>query len=297
MRRRETALCKVCGAPARFVCTTPNDRGRVRTLDHFRCPACGLVFVDAPLTTEDLAEAYAGLEHAAYYREIGEQNRKKHRAAAAAVASLAPGLHARILDIGCGNGDFLAELVSAGYRDVAGHEIPGAEAAVPDGAALYRDFHYESVPSGAFDVVTLLDVAEHVQDPRHLFRQCHRILRPGGAVYFHTPVVTALDRGMRFLSGPLGRAWQRSRTSVFHLQNYTRTSLELVLREAGFRDISIAVKNELSWPVSRYVRVYFCERTGLPAALSVLLGMLLSPFLASNAINPNKAVGWARRPG
>jgi hypothetical protein len=79
---------------------------------------------------------------------------------------------------------------------------------------------------------------------------CARILKNDGVIYFHTPVVTRTDRLMHFLQRmPIlkkaGTIWQRGRTSIFHLENYTPRSLELLLTEAGFRDIKIEIANEL----------------------------------------------------
>lgn len=93
----------------------------------------------------------------------------------------------------------------------------------------------------------------------------------------------------------LGNMWQRGRTSVFHLENYTPRSLTLLLERAGFGDIEIEVKNELSWPVTMYIRNHFLKKQGLPLFLAPLLLPVFYPILATDLLNANKAVVRARR--
>ncbi|HEY3835396.1 MAG TPA: O-antigen ligase family protein [Bryobacteraceae bacterium] len=90
------------------------------------------------------------------------------------------------------------------------------------------------------------------------------MLKPGGYLYFHTPVVMRFDRLMQSVArlpvvGKEGRVWQQGRTKIFHLQNYTDAALSIALRFAGFPECRVERRNELSWPVGRYVRVHLCE--------------------------------------
>lgn len=297
---RVAVACRVCGArDGRFLCRNYNEHSATRWLDTYRCAACGSVFIGNALTDAELAEAYAGFDETAYYRETAEASRPKFEKAARDIAALAApsGI---ILDIGGGHGAFVRALRKCGFSRLAIHEIP--EAALPDlsGAVerVYRDTDYASVPDAAFDVVTLMDVLEHVPDPAATLAAVRRVLRPGGIVYLHTPVVTPLDRFMHGvqkvpLLGGIGRAWQRTRTSVFHLQNYTPRALRLVAERHGLAVEHLATINELSWPVVGYVRVYLVEKAGLPAALAPAAAWLLAPLLRSR-LNLNKAVLVAR---
>jgi 2-polyprenyl-3-methyl-5-hydroxy-6-metoxy-1,4-benzoquinol methylase len=83
-------------------------------------------------------------------------------------------------------------LAEAGYNDVSAHEMEGSDLSSIKGIAkaIYQYSDYSAIPSSKFDAVTLLDVVEHVVDPRYLLRMCCRILKPDGILYFHTPVVT-----------------------------------------------------------------------------------------------------------
>jgi 2-polyprenyl-3-methyl-5-hydroxy-6-metoxy-1,4-benzoquinol methylase len=298
-----TATCRVCGSQRNhLLCRNRNEHSRTLWLDSFRCDACGSVFVGNEIAGAELAEAYAGFDHATYYRETAAASAAKFAKAAKDIARFAAP-PAAILDIGGGDGAFLCALKEQGFAQLSLHEIPGGE--LPDlsglAAAIYRDEDYASLPAAAFDIVTLMDVIEHVRDPGAAFAAARRALRQGGFLYVHTPVVTVLDRLMQAvqrmpLIGGVGRAWQRARTSIFHLQIYTPQALRALAQRNGFDVTRLDTVNELSWPVERYVRIYLAGKAGLPAALIPVVAYLLAPLLRSR-LNANKAVLVARAGG
>lgn len=296
------AECRVCGSGRiQFLCNTHNEHSNTKTIKHYRCGDCGSVFVGNDVQSEELGVAYSSMDSQKYYEETASENRKKGETSIRHLkAHVNP--DARIIDIGAGNGTFVSLLHEAGFQDVSAHEIPDSDLSKIEGIAreIYRDFDYSSIPSESFDVVTLLDVVEHVIDPSYLIRMCSRVLKPNGVIYFHTPVVTKTDRMMHaFQKLPvlkkIGTIWQRGRTSIFHLENYTPKSLTLLLENAGFGDIQVDVKNELSWPVSRYVRIYLLEKQGLPGFLAPAFVPCFYPLLATDALNANKAIACARK--
>ena len=95
----------------------------------------------------------------------------------------------RLLDIGCGNGFFLASAKEAGWQ-VSGVEPDPVAAAV----ARDRGVHVMvgtvdllADESNCFDVITLSHVIEHVHEPQKLLESVHRLLKPGGVIYVETP--------------------------------------------------------------------------------------------------------------
>lgn len=291
----------MCGwARTRYLCDTFNGHSKTRIISHHKCPNCGSVFVGNHISQEELAAAYSTLDAKRYYDEIDSTNRRKMSAAIARLEGLVS-QGKSVIDIGTGNGLFVEFLHDAGFI-VSAHEIQGADLSKIEDIAhnIYQDSDYNTIPSAAFDAVTLIDVVEHVIDPGFLLSTCARILKPDGLIYFHTPVVTRLDRVMHGLQKvPLlrkvGTTWQRGRTNIFHLQNYTPKSLTFLLEKSGFCDIKIQVTNELSWPVARYIRGYLLPKRGLPEFVAPLLAPLFCPFLATNAFNANKAIVFARK--
>ena len=293
--------CRICGSKRfEYLCTTFNEHSKTTQIANYRCMECGSVFVGNEIDAEELSVAYSDLNTTEYYKEIYSENKKKMAISIGHLESLAP-KNVKIIDIGCGDGLFVEMLYDAGFRNVSAHEIEGADLSrIKDRAShIYQDFDYTSIPADSFDVVTLLDVVEHVLDPNYLKKICKRILKPGGIIYFHTPIVTKTDRMMHFIQKfPLirkaGVIWQRGRTSIFHLENYTPKSLALILKNADFQKIEIEVCNELSWPVSRYIRIYLLEKQGLPEFFAPFLVPIFYPFLATELLNSNKAFVTAR---
>jgi SAM-dependent methyltransferase len=94
---------------------------------------------------------------------------------------------ARVLDIGCHQGEFLR-----GLGDRIGPSIgldPLAPEEVGPHYRLVRDQFREPAPypDGSFDVVVMLATLEHIRDKEPLARECFRLLRPGGRVLITVP--------------------------------------------------------------------------------------------------------------
>ncbi len=101
----------------------------------------------------------------------------------------------QILDIGCGGG-ILAESMAAAGATVTGIDLAekslkvarlhGLESGVP---VTYQNISAEDMAlahPGQFDVVTCMEMLEHVPDPGSIVRACATLVKPGGWVFFST---------------------------------------------------------------------------------------------------------------
>lgn len=94
------------------------------------------------------------------------------------------------LDIGCGDGDFLATMKDLGWQ-VRGSELPGraydrAASRLPGLIHCGAAFD-ESCRDGEFDMITLWQVFEHLPNPLQVIQQVKRILRDGGGLAISVP--------------------------------------------------------------------------------------------------------------
>ncbi len=112
------------------------------------------------------------------------------------IDSIAP-LHGReVLDVGCGGG-LLSEAMAARARQVLGIDLAAKSLGVARLHALetgvanleYREVAAEALASqapAAYDIVTCMEMLEHVPDPASTVRACAALVRPGGWVFFST---------------------------------------------------------------------------------------------------------------
>ena len=102
----------------------------------------------------------------------------------------------RVLDIGCGGG-ILADAMARKGADVLGIDLAGKALKVAQLHALeaqtpgvsYREVSAETLADEqpeSFDVVTCMEMLEHVPDPSSVVRACAALVKPGGHVFFST---------------------------------------------------------------------------------------------------------------
>lgn len=236
---------------------------------HYRlleCPTCDLLYASPAPREEALVEAYGA---AAF--DAGEES----RAAARTYGRLLPAIAARLperrgaLDIGTGDGAFLAELLRHGFRDVVGVEPSAAPIASADRAIrpLIRHgaFRVGDFAPGSLALVTCFQTLEHVYDPLRLARAVHGLLRDRGAVLFVCHDRRALTVRLLGLRSPI--------FDIEHLQLFSPRSARGLLARAGFADV------ETRRMVNRYPLRYWMRLLPLPPAVK---GKMLSTLRATH---------------
>jgi SAM-dependent methyltransferase len=154
---------------------------------------------------------------------------------------LPPG--ARILDAGCGSGRNMVEFARHGI--VTGVELS------PTSVALARERGCGQVIEGSvmempfadasFDLAASLDVIEHLEDDLGALRELRRTVAPGGALLVTVPAYQWL--------------WSGHDVVNHHHRRYTRSSLQGVAEQAGWRQVRTTYFNSLLLPVAILLRV------------------------------------------
>ena len=112
------------------------------------------------------------------------------------IQNLIPLKGLRVLDVGCGGG-ILADAMARQGADVLGIDLASKALKVAQLHALeaqtegvqYREISAEALAAeqpGSFDVVTCMEMLEHVPDPSLVVKACATLVKPGGHVFFST---------------------------------------------------------------------------------------------------------------
>lgn len=145
----------------------------------------------------------------------------------------------KLLDVGSSYGFFLDEARRQGWQ-VVGMELALDQAAWARehlGLPVVEDLESRELEPHSFDVLTLWDVIEHVEDPHSFLKRCHTLIRPGGVVLLKTPNAEGLlQRGPWWLRPYLALYWQLvyPANPMQHLYHFTPQVIERVLQESGF---------------------------------------------------------------
>lgn len=144
----------------------------------------------------------------------------------------APPAPARVLDYGCGSGEYLLWLEPLGYTLYGAEYDPELLASV-----ARRGIQIENVATvaqqpwdGTFDHITLAHVLEHVPDPIGLLARLFGWLKPGGTLFLELPNADATGLAI------FGRYW-RGLEAPRHFALPTQAALIGALEQAGFADV------------------------------------------------------------
>lgn len=151
---------------------------------------------------------------------------------------------ARILEIGCGTGHNLAMLarfgtVEAIEIDPAARAIASARLGRPVGDAPLPEL--PGIERGAYDLIAVLDVVEHIQDDVAALAAMRACLKPGGKILITVPA----------------HQWMWSAHDVVnhHYRRYSKAGLARVIAAAGLKPRKLGYFNSLLFPLAAASRI------------------------------------------
>ena len=231
--------CPWCGNPSeKHVLHLKDEFLTKEEFDIFECPKCGLLFTEPRPNPETMGRYYQSDE---YYSH--QQNKKgfvprlyefvksfniKNKVEIA-TDGLRPG---RLLDIGCGVGDFLVGVQQKGW-EVVGIE-PSVDAKnIAESRLGFRPLapaDSQKLLSASFDVITLWHVLEHVDDLKTQTSEIARLLKPDGRLVIALPNYQSFD--CQYFKEKWA-AWDVPR----HLNHFSEETLSRMLVSTGFSHI------------------------------------------------------------
>lgn len=238
------------------------------------CIQCGLRFTNPRPSTDTIGAYYRSddyISHSNSSKSLQDKLyqlarrlalRKKYRMIHALQT------HGKVLDVGCGTGEFLSYLMSRGYLvegvepDLQARERAIASYAIPVLPSL------ELVPAQEqFQVITLWHVLEHVPNLRATFKRLFASLADQGVLLIAVPDRESWDAQHY---GPKWAAWDVPR----HLTHFRRADVHAFLNEHGFE--LIATKR--MWMDAPYIAMLSESYNGASKSAALIKGALMGTW-------------------
>ena len=207
---------------------TDNRYGSLWSFD--RCGECCFVFANPVPGAQFIEAFYSRLDDREYGKEAEGRSRNFAVILKRLDALLAPG--ARMLDVGAASGIFMKLAQDRGYS-VAGVEPSRTlveEARERYGLSLMAGTVDDLEENETYQVITCLDLIEHLTDPLPALRSITQRLEKDGILVIVTPDIRSLAARVT------GRHWWHFRTA--HINFFSRPSLRVLMESLGLEIVS-----------------------------------------------------------
>jgi len=218
-------MCQICKKSIEFIFVRDHKNADGR-FSLYECKQCQVQlwvpFKGPPSDWYEKHKAYAVSElfEPKVFREYHKEFFKKFKTLP---------LGSMVLDLGCGTGEFLNSLCKRGYRawgvDFNKNSIDLAKRFFGLSTVYAMNLNdFLTIPDlPEFDVITLFEVIEHVDNPKELISNIQKILKPGGFFVLSTPSRDRMLVNVTEMDFP-----------YHHLTRWNETSIRRLLQGAGF---------------------------------------------------------------
>jgi len=277
--------CPICGAAGRLAYECNIDEQLVNEFtyasrkipelmhyEYLECETCKLLFTSELPDESSLISAY---EDAAF-----DAAKESAMAAATYVRALQVVLRrgvSSVLDVGCGDGEFMSACLAAGVTSVHGIEpSPAASCLAPASlqSRIYSGGYETYKNDDRVDLVTLFQTIEHIRNPIGFLVDAQSFARPGGYIAVACHDYTALPNRLMGEKSPI--------FDIEHLQVFSQRSITKAMQKAGLH-VGYVRAYSNSYPLA-----YWGRLAPLPSSLKS--GALLDNAL-TNHLNIRLPVG------
>jgi 2-polyprenyl-3-methyl-5-hydroxy-6-metoxy-1,4-benzoquinol methylase len=202
--------------------------------NYYRCGDCGLFFLKTnhnanfDTSLQDIETAYLT------YLSPKASDQRNHGQLLDWIQKYKKPEQNDFLDIGCGSGKFVRFLMNKNYKATG----------IEPSRVLYDQFlasescFFQATtsqllvrqPVKKYDVLTVFDVLEHVQQPMLFFKELAALMNPGGWLFISTPDSDSLHRKLT------GKSWHYF--NKYHFSLFNKTNLEMLAKRAGLALVS-----------------------------------------------------------
>jgi glycosyltransferase involved in cell wall biosynthesis/2-polyprenyl-3-methyl-5-hydroxy-6-metoxy-1,4-benzoquinol methylase len=260
--RHPVNACLVCKGAKLYYLFSISDHRIVR------CDDCGLLFINPQPSDAELSQIYGADYFLGSGSETGRHTVSEIKQATAKlyladIRRYCDFKNGRLLEVGCGDGDFLV-CAEAEDWNVTGVEYSAAACEktrqrLKAGKVFCGELSSAGLEAQQFDLCVISDVIEHVRSPLDFLKEIHRVLKPGGALFIATPSMDSWSARL------MRQKWMEFKAE--HLTYFNRDNLQTALFKSGFHQVIV----KTGWKVLNfdYVRMHF-DRFPVP---------LVTPFL------------------
>lgn len=243
--------CNICRSQAKEI-IRKTDLGNI-----VRCKKCGLLYRSPRLSDEDEISKYKSLYYDDEYCEILNRSRKDLYLSVLKEIEIYKG---RLLDVGCADGYFLGLAQERGWEpygvEISDFYLEKANKNLSEKSVFGFPLKIAKFPSEFFDVVTLLDVLDHLIDPLGELEEIGRIIKKKGML-----IVRVRNGAFHML---LNRLFKKNLfgilqvPTVFHLYGFDSRTIKNLLKKAKFSNIR--VENSKLTGGNPYYQTKFLQR-------------------------------------